>query len=121
MRFLIDNAISPRVARILSENGHDAVHLRDKGMQSAKDQEVFQLAHQENRILVSTDADFGSILALQNWTGPSLILFRGTSRKPEQQAELILLNLGKLADSLDKGCIAVLEEQRIRLRLFVPE
>ena len=118
MKFLVDNAISPLVAQILNEEGHDAKHLRDYAMQAAKDNEVFQLAAKEQRILISADADFGSILALQNWTGPSFILFRGISRRPEKQAELILLNLARLQSSLENGCVAVFENGRIRLRLF---
>jgi predicted nuclease of predicted toxin-antitoxin system len=41
MRFLIDNALSPMVAEGLSQAGHDAVHVRDLGLQAAPDAEIF--------------------------------------------------------------------------------
>ena len=60
MRFLIDNALSPAFAKVLSAAGHDAIHLRELGKQDANDETVFALAHEGDRILVSADTDFGT-------------------------------------------------------------
>lgn len=35
MRFLIDNALSPALAVLLTDAGHDAVHVRSLGLQHA--------------------------------------------------------------------------------------
>jgi predicted nuclease of predicted toxin-antitoxin system len=117
MRFLIDNCLSPIVAGGLAKAGYDAIHVRDYGLQSGLDEDIFARAEEEDRILISSDTDFVSILALRKKKRPSVILFRRqTHRRPEAQLSLLLLNLPTLQEDLDNGAIAVFDQDRIRVR-----
>ena len=116
-RFLIDNALSPRLAVSLRQAGHDAIHVRDHGLQGAEDEPILELAMRETRVLVSADTDFGTLLAARASRTPSLILFRrGTPRRPETPAALLLANLPAVEEDLRHGAVVTFHGDRLRVR-----
>jgi len=55
MKFIVDNAVSPRLAVALEAAEHDAVHVRDLGLAAAADVEIMELARVQGRVVVSAD------------------------------------------------------------------
>lgn len=117
MRFLVDENLSRRLASALGAAGHDAVHVAELGMSSASDLAILEAARTQNRIILSSDTDFGTLLAGMRASAPSTILVRRVSnRRVEELAALILANLDDLTEPLENGAVAVIEESRIRVR-----
>jgi len=116
MKFLIDNALSPSIAYGLIEKGHDALHVRDVGLAASSDSEIIDLAARQDRVLISSDTDFGAILTFRESTKPSFILFRQSDKRPASQLSFLLDNLPAFQKELLTGCVIVLEDKRIRIR-----
>jgi len=117
LKFLIDNALPPRLAALLLAAGHDAVQVREYSMQTAKDEEILARALREERIVVSADTDFGAILAAQEANRPSFILFRDPNLlAADDYVDLLLPALAVLEPELMSGCVAVFRLGRLRVR-----
>ncbi len=117
MRFLVDQNPSPLVAAGLRDAGHDAVHTRDLGMTRASDAAIIDRARAEDRVVISADTDFGTLLAERGSDRPSVVLIRrSTDRRAARIVSLLLGNLTAVEESLERGAIVVFDAERIRVR-----
>ena len=117
MRFLIDANLSPSVAVALTAAGHDATHVFDHQLGEATDQVILAAALADDRVIISSDTDFGALLARHDRTKPSFILLRHVNElRPVQHTQLILANLDVVADDLDSGAVVTIDRARLRVR-----
>jgi predicted nuclease of predicted toxin-antitoxin system len=107
--------IDQRIVHWLQQNGHDAIHLRDQGLQRLPDPDIFDKAHLERRIILTFDLDFGEIVAFSQGRIVSVVLFRLHNTRTPHVIERLqsALNFG---DALEKGAVVVVEESRCRVR-----
>src|SRR3972149_1589566 len=108
-----------RVAAWLRRQGHDAVHLRDEGLQRLPNGEIFTKAIAEGRVVLTFDLDFGEIAALARGQRASLILFRLHNTRTSHVIERLSAVLADCSSILEKGAVVVVEEGRHRVR-FLP-
>jgi predicted nuclease of predicted toxin-antitoxin system len=117
MRLLVDQNLSRVFAAALRSAGHDAVHTSEIELSTVLDEAIAARAADDDRVVVSADTDFGTLLAASGASRPSVLLIRlRTPRSAEALAAVVLANLDEVADDLDSGAIVVLEDERVRVR-----
>jgi predicted nuclease of predicted toxin-antitoxin system len=116
VRPLIDESLQHDLAGALSGQGHDAVHVADLGLQGAPDVEVLAKARTDDRVVVTADTDFGTLLALSGASGPSVVLLRRSGRRVPERVRIVLLVLDLVADQLAAGSVVTVDNERVRIR-----
>lgn len=116
MKFLIDEAIQKRVAELLTEQGHDALHVLTIDLGGSSDDQVLAAARRDDRVVVTADTDFGDLLALSGESQPSVVILRRPGRRPEERTEAILAACESVGDRMERGAVVVVEPHRIRIR-----
>ena len=116
MRFLADAGISPRTVEFLRSDAHDAIHVRELGLQRASDREIVDRALADSRILLTFDLDFGEILALGVLNGPSTVTFRLADERASAVNRRLEVVVSEQANALASGALVLVEDTRYRVR-----
>jgi predicted nuclease of predicted toxin-antitoxin system len=75
MKFLADQDVYGLTVRFLSGLGHHCVPVAQIGLSRADDSELLRLAHEQGRIFLTRDRDFGAMVFVQG-RGPGVIYLR---------------------------------------------
>jgi predicted nuclease of predicted toxin-antitoxin system len=98
-RFLIDENLSPLLAyHHASTHGFDAVHVRDRGLLGASDENVLALAITEDRVVVTSNADDFRKLGARTPNHAGLAILRDAVGRINQ----LVLGVG-LADAIERA------------------
>jgi predicted nuclease of predicted toxin-antitoxin system len=116
VKFLVDMPLSPRLAKWLRANDHDAVHASDLGMERSPDSDITERAMADGRTVVTADLDYPRLLALTGATGPSLMLFRGGDWSEAEVIDRMAEILGGLSEKDIVQSILVIDRNRVRRR-----
>lgn len=114
MRFLADENVEWTVVESLRKQGFDVVaaHTDYKGF---KDNEILQLAHQQKRILITNDTDFGNLVFHRQQLSSGIILMRFLNENSNQKAKTIQ-HLLKHHSAKLQNHFTVLSEHQIRIK-----
>jgi len=116
MKFLLDMGIAQSTARFLNGQGHDAVHLRQEGLERMKDEDIIVKARTENRVILTHDLDFGRIIALSRAKLPSVITFRLQDMQATNVNRFVSIVIERNGEELINGVLISVSEDTIRTR-----
>ncbi len=85
-------------------------------MSAADDTDILQRARDDERVVVTLDADFHTLLALSAATSPSVIRIRIERLRAQALTNLLLTVIGEVAEDLEQGVVVTVEPSRVRLR-----
>lgn len=64
-KFLTDENIQPLIVEHLRSIGYDVLDVKESGLEGEDDEAILNLAHHENRIVLTQDKDFGRLVIAQ--------------------------------------------------------
>lgn len=108
--------LPPGLAGWLEDQGHDAVHALELGLDRSSDETIIERAHSEARIVITADLDYTRLLATTPVDGPGLILFREGDYSSQEVIGRMKQVLQTIPSDELPNSIVVVEKWRIRRR-----
>lgn len=115
-RLLLDQGLPRGTANHLSSAGADVIHVGTIGLWSSSDAQILDEARRQDRIIVTHDADFHSLIAVSLASKPSVIRLRLEGLNDRQIADVIQKVLTRYPDDLRRGALVSVTERLIRVR-----
>ena len=116
MKFLVDECVGPTVAKWLKKNKYDTISIYD-GLQGIDDDSVLDKAFSEDRILITSDTDFGEMVFKKKQQHYGVLLLRLVDERPSNKIHVLKTVLQHHSQDL-LGNFVVATEKTIRITKF---
>ena len=115
--FVIDEDMHRSVAKVLTQLGHQAIDIRDRGLRGKPDDVVFQFAQRQQAVLLTADLGFGNTLRFPLRTHAGILITRFPTELSTDRINADLKrSLRGLTDEDFKGNLIVISPGKIRVR-----
>lgn len=118
MKILVDMNLSPRWVKFLASAGFEGTHWSEIGAKDASDRELIRWAADHGHIVLTSDLDFGAILAATRERRPSVLQLRNDLLTPESMGSAVLAAIERTRRELEEGALVSIDVTRARLRLL---
>ena len=115
-RFLLDECAFLATANFLRKSGFDAMTINELGHSGVSDDKVFELAREEDRMLLTFDKDFSNIFRFPLGKHPGIIIVRIHPQTIEVTERLLRRFLELTTEDQYRKALVVIDETKIRIR-----
>jgi predicted nuclease of predicted toxin-antitoxin system len=116
LEFLANMNISPLTVGDLRTLGWNIVRVPEIMDSKSKDIDILTYAREHNKVVVTQDLDFSSLLALRGYEKPSVINLRFENAKPGFITNRIIEIVSELEKELNEGIVVSVDEISARYR-----
>jgi predicted nuclease of predicted toxin-antitoxin system len=115
-RVLLDQGLPRGAVALLNRSGWHVVHTGDVGLSRATDRQIVEYAREEGMVVVTLDADFHAIIAVENASSPSVVRIRREGMKAQALASLLIEVWPSVSDHLQSGALVTIDDRSVRVR-----
>ena len=116
MKVFLDQGLPYSTTQYLKEAGWQVLHAVDLGMERATDRAIIDYVRDNNCCCITLDADFHSIIAVDNADRPSVIRIRQEGLKGKDVAKLLIHIWPGIESALEAGSLVTVTDRSVRVR-----
>jgi predicted nuclease of predicted toxin-antitoxin system len=107
-----------RWATMLTSRGIEAIHWAEIGHGDAPDSDIMDYAKDKGYAVLTSDLDFGTILALTGASEPSVVQIRSADARPENLLDLVVNTFIKFSADIEKGALITIDVSKVRVHIL---
>ena len=115
---LLDQGVPVDAVGMFRKLGYRATHLSELGMKSHSDAEIIKVAVERHSAILTLDADFHALIAVQRLARPSVIRLRVAGCRAEAFVEILEPVLERFDSEILNGALISVRGTRVTCRLL---
>ena len=116
MKILTDQDIYRLTVEKLKQWGYDVITAKELGMHTSTDEDLLNAARKTDRLLVTRDKDFGSLIFLKAKESVGVILLRMRPKTIEKVHRELRRLFQEQNENILRNSFCVVESKRYRIR-----
>lgn len=116
LEFLANMNISPLTVEGLRKIGWNIIRVSEILNKKTKDIEILTYAQDHNKVVITQDLDFSTLLAVRGFKKPSVINLRFDNARPDFVKDRIIEIVSEMEKELEVGIVISVDETSARYR-----